>query len=280
MARREPLASSDESRPDENLLTQNAVVESDAGSIPRVERDLAAGRSEGPVVLHLPDSGEAVLELEPAGLEVGARQGLLGAEPWQLAMKRGLDVMLSVTATVLLLPLLLVTALAIAVSSPGPILYRQERVGRGGRTFQLYKFRSMYHDAHYVKPQLVDMNEVDGPVFKIKDDPRITPVGRVLRRLSIDELPQLLNVIRGDMSLVGPRPPLPEECEHYGELERQRLAVRPGITCIWQVSGRSLLDFDTWMKMDLEYIRSWNLRGDVRILARTVPAVLSGKGAY
>jgi lipopolysaccharide/colanic/teichoic acid biosynthesis glycosyltransferase len=235
---------------------------------------------EEAVVLHLPPSGDAVLELDPAPQVLDGQPGLLGARPWQLAVKRTIDVTVSILVIGLLLPLLVVTVIALAVSSRGPVLYRQERVGRGGRTFTLYKFRSMYHDAHYVKPQLIDMNELDGPVFKMKEDPRITPMGRVLRRLSIDELPQLLNVIKGDMSLVGPRPPLPEECEHYGEVEWQRLAVSPGITCIWQVSGRSLLDFDTWIRMDLEYIRTWSLRGDVRILLRTIPAVLSGKGAY
>jgi lipopolysaccharide/colanic/teichoic acid biosynthesis glycosyltransferase len=251
------------------------------GAKPETRTQLAAVEApEEAVVLHLPNSGDAVLELDPAQRVLEGQHGLLEARPWQLAVKRTIDVTVSILGLALLLPLLVLTVFALAVSSRGPILFRQQRVGRGGKTFTLYKFRSMYRDAHYVKPQLIDMNEVDGPVFKIREDPRITPVGRVLRRFSIDELPQLLNVIKGDMSLVGPRPPLPEECQHYGELERQRLAVSPGITGIWQVSGRSLIDFDTWIRMDLEYIRTWSLRGDLRILLRTIPAVLSGKGAY
>ena len=144
----------------------------------------------------------------------------------------------------------------------------------------MFKFRSMKVEAHEDRDEILHLNELEGPVFKIRDDPRVTRVGRAIRKLSIDELPQLLNVLAGDMSLVGPRPPLPEEYETYGPRERQRLAVKPGITCIWQVSGRSDLDFETWVDMDLEYIEGWTIRQDLKLLVLTIPAVLSGRGAY
>jgi lipopolysaccharide/colanic/teichoic acid biosynthesis glycosyltransferase len=142
------------------------------------------------------------------------------------------------------------------------------------------KFRSMYMDAHDHRDEHVHSNMHVGPIFKIRDDPRVTPVGRAIRRFSIDELPQLFNVLLGNMSLVGPRPPLPEEFLRYSARDRGRIAVKPGVTCIWQVSGRSDLDFETWIDMDLEYIQTWSLRLDLRLLAKTVPAVLTGRGAY
>jgi lipopolysaccharide/colanic/teichoic acid biosynthesis glycosyltransferase len=148
-----------------------------------------------------------------------------------------------------------------------------------GREFVLYKFRSMYRDAEARLEALRSRNEVSGPVFKMRDDPRVTRVGRFLRRTSIDELPQLLNVVRGDMSLVGPRPPIPSEVRQYQRWHRRRLSVKPGITCTWQVSGRSRIGFERWMELDLDYIDNWSLWSDVKILARTVPAVLSGRGA-
>ena len=166
------------------------------------------------------------------------------------------------------------------MTSPGPPIFRQTRVGIDGRRFSFYKFRSMRVTAEQERDQLVDLNERGGPIFKIKDDPRITKVGWLTRRSSIDELPQLWNVLRGDMSLVGPRPPLPAEVEQYSAWEDQRLRVKPGITCIWQVSGRSDLDFETWVAMDIEYIERWRLWLDIVLLAKTIPAVLSGRGAY
>jgi lipopolysaccharide/colanic/teichoic acid biosynthesis glycosyltransferase len=165
-------------------------------------------------------------------------------------------------------------------TSRGPGLYRSKRVGRDGEEFTLYKFRSMYDGAADERTSLAKHNEQSGPVFKMRDDPRITPLGRLLRKVSADELPQLVNVLSGKMSLVGPRPALPEEVAQYGIRASQRLAVKPGITCIWQVSGRSTIDFDTWIEMDVEYIRSWTLFRDISLLIRTVPAVLSGRGAY
>ncbi len=206
--------------------------------------------------------------------------GLLGAARWKLLLKRLIDLVGSVGLLVVLLPLLFITAAAIRITSRGPALYVQERVGKDGRPFRLLKFRSMRVSAHEQRSAVTHLNEVPGPVFKIRRDPRLTRVGRVIRRLSIDELPQLLNVLRGEMSLVGPRPPLPEECATYGPRERDRLRVLPGLTCIWQVSGRSELDFDTWVEMDLEYISTWSLMLDLRLLAKTLPAVVRGRGAY
>ena len=206
--------------------------------------------------------------------------GLLAASPAQLAAKRAIDVVGAAVALVLLSPVFLLTAAAIKATSRGPVFYVSERVGKNGKTFRFLKFRTMRVEADRAKAELIDLNEADGPVFKIKEDPRITRLGRLLRRSSIDELPQLLHVLSGRMSLVGPRPPIPEEVEQYNEYQKRRLSVKPGLTCWWQVSGRSTLDFDTWVKLDIEYIETWNLRTDLAILLRTVPAVLSGRGAF
>ena len=208
------------------------------------------------------------------------RGGLHAAARWQLAVKRTIDVIGASLALLLLSPVLIAAAIAVKLSSPGPVFYVSGRVGKDGHPFPFAKFRSMRCNAEYEKPHLVDLNEASGPVFKVRDDPRITKAGRVLRKLSIDELPQLFHVLSGKMSLVGPRPPLPEEVVTYSELEWQRLLVKPGITCIWQVSGRSDLDFDTWVQMDIQYIEEWTVFGDLRLLGRTIPAVLTGRGAY
>jgi lipopolysaccharide/colanic/teichoic acid biosynthesis glycosyltransferase len=208
------------------------------------------------------------------------RVGLHRAPPWKLGVKRSLDVAVSGLGLILLAPLFLVVGALVRLTSSGPVFFVQRRVGRDGRPFSIVKFRSMYRDAHGRRDEHVELNMHRGPIFKVKDDPRITPVGRLIRRLSIDELPQLVNVLMGDMSLVGPRPCLPEEFRTYGERELQRLLVKPGITCIWQVSGRSDVDFDTWVDMDLSYIASWSLLLDLRLLALTLPAVVSGRGAY
>ncbi|HEY8340040.1 MAG TPA: sugar transferase [Egibacteraceae bacterium] len=206
--------------------------------------------------------------------------GLLAASRLQLAAKRAIDIVVSLLALLLTLPIFAITALLIAVTSPGPVFYVQERIGRGGIPFRMLKFRSMYVDADKRKAELAALNEASGPVFKVRRDPRVTPVGRWIRKLSIDELPQLINVLRGEMSLVGPRPPLPEEYAVYDAYALRRLLVSPGLTCIWQVSGRSNIDFDQWVEMDVEYIRNWSLALDVKLLLKTVPAVLSGHGAY
>jgi lipopolysaccharide/colanic/teichoic acid biosynthesis glycosyltransferase len=194
--------------------------------------------------------------------------------------KRALDLLGASVALVLLSPVILFAALLVRITSRGPALYKSTRLGRSGRPFTFYKLRSMYINAEAERDGLMHLNEADGPVFKLRQDPRVTRVGQWLRSSSIDELPQLVNVLKGDMSLVGPRPPLPEEAEKYEAWQRRRLDVKPGITCLWQISGRSRLGFEEWMRLDLEYIRRQSLATDVWILLRTVPAVLSREGAY
>ncbi len=194
--------------------------------------------------------------------------------------KRALDITGSAVGLLLLLPFLPLIALAIRISSPGPILYKSIRLGQGGQPFVFYKFRSMVDGAHESRNFLLHLNEAEGPVFKIARDPRITRVGQFLRRTSIDEIPQLLNVLRGDMTLVGPRPPIPEEVEKYEPWQRRRLDVKPGITCLWQISGRSKLGFEEWMRLDIQYIRNQSFLLDLKILLRTLPAVISREGAY
>ena len=195
--------------------------------------------------------------------------------------KRLMDIVLAVIALLLGSPIFLVTALLVKLTSPGPIIFSQVRVGKYGRHFKFYKFRSMYIDAEARKAELMQHNEsVDGVIFKMKHDPRITPVGRFIRKFSIDELPQLFNVLFGDMSLVGPRPPLPSEVRSYTLEERKRLNITPGITCIWQVSGRSELPFSKQIALDKEYIASRSAWKDFLILLKTIPAILTGKGAW
>lgn len=197
----------------------------------------------------------------------------------QLLGKRLLDFVASLVLITLLGPILLAVAIIIKVTSPGPVLFVQKRVGMNKRIFNLYKFRSMYVDAEKRKRELEHLNEMDGPVFKIKNDPRITPFGRFIRKTSIDELPQLFNVLTGHMSLVGPRPPIPEEVDRYEWLYRKRLSIKPGITCLWQISGRNHISFKQWMELDQQYIDNWSLWLDIRILLKTVPAVLFLRGA-
>ncbi|HYW68844.1 MAG TPA: sugar transferase [bacterium] len=211
-----------------------------------------------------------------------AREGerVLSGSFYRRFIKRPLDVCASLIGLILLSPLFLVLAILVKVDSHGPVFFKQMRVGKDGREFEFYKFRSMVQDAEALKNKLMHLNELEGPVFKISDDPRITPIGRFLRRTSLDELPQLFNVLRGDMSLVGPRPPLPAEVANYESWQRQKLAVLPGITCLWQISGRNHIGFTEWMRLDIEYIRRQSLGVDVKILARTLPAVLLRKGAF
>lgn len=198
----------------------------------------------------------------------------------RLFFKRAFDMTLSAASLLLLSPLLACIAAMIRITSPGPVLFRQTRCGLGGRRFTIYKFRSMINNAEQLRAELHQHNELDGPVFKISDDPRITPVGRWLRRFSLDELPQLWNVFRGEMSFVGPRPAIPEEVEQYEDWQRRRLRMRPGLTCTWVLEGRNHVDFTRWMQLDLSYIDNWSLWLDVKIFLRTIPIVLSGRGAY
>jgi exopolysaccharide biosynthesis polyprenyl glycosylphosphotransferase len=199
---------------------------------------------------------------------------------WPTLIKRILDVAISFALLLLLGPVLLAVAVAVKLTSEGPILFRQERVGRNKRRFFIYKFRTMVPNAEKLMPALEALNEASGPVFKIKNDPRMTSIGRLLRRASLDELPQLFNVLRGDMSLVGPRPlPVRDYAAFSEDWQRRRFSVRPGITCLWQVNGRSNIGFDQWMRLDLQYLDEWSLWLDVKILARTIPAVMKGSGA-
>ena len=194
--------------------------------------------------------------------------------------KRVMDFFVSFALLAVLLPFFLIISVLIKLDSPGPVFYISRRCGKNGRIFNFYKFRSMYNDAHELKESIRHRSDVSGPIFKIKNDPRITRLGRFMRRWSIDELPQLINVLKGDMSLVGPRPPTPDEVEKYEPWQLQRLNITPGITCLWQIRGRSELSFYKWMKLDLWYINNWSFGLDMMILWRTVPAVIRGKGAY
>lgn len=197
----------------------------------------------------------------------------------QMAMKRAFDILSSGFALLVLSPMLVVVASLVKFTSKGPILFRQQRVGLHGRPFSMLKFRTMVINAEELKAKLAAQNEMDGPVFKMKNDPRITGIGRFLRKFSIDELPQLINVLRGDMTVVGPRPPVPQEVAKYQAWQRRRLSVRPGLTCIWQVSGRNEISFEQWMFMDLQYIDNWSFLKDLELIARTFPVVLTGRGA-
>jgi exopolysaccharide biosynthesis polyprenyl glycosylphosphotransferase len=199
---------------------------------------------------------------------------------WQVAYKRATDILLSSLSLIILSPLLLLVALAIRIDSPGKVIFRQTRVGKGGKQFTCFKFRSMYVDAEARMAELQQRNEATGPIFKMRNDPRRTRIGGILRRASIDELPQLLNVLKGEMSIIGPRPPLPSEVAKYAPWHLRRLDIAPGITGLWQVSGRSNLTFDEMVLLDIFYIENWSPFLDLRILLRSVPAVLFGSGAY
>jgi exopolysaccharide biosynthesis polyprenyl glycosylphosphotransferase len=202
------------------------------------------------------------------------------APSWQRVAKRAIDIAATGFALCIIGPLLILPAMiAIKITAPGPIFFGQIRVGRNGRLFKMWKLRSMVVNAEKIKMDLMASNDMDGPVFKMKKDPRVTPVGRIMRKLSIDELPQLWNVLRGEMSLVGPRPAVPKEVAQYQPWQRRRLSVTPGLTCIWQVSGRNKIGFEEWMKMDLRYIDSWSLGQDLKLIALTIPVAAVGYGA-
>jgi exopolysaccharide biosynthesis polyprenyl glycosylphosphotransferase len=198
----------------------------------------------------------------------------------QLLFKKILDITVAGTLIILASPLYVIIAVLIKLTSKGPVYFTQERCGLQGRKFKLYKFRTMVLDAESHLESLMDRNEMSGPVFKIKEDPRVTPFGQFLRKWSLDELPQLWNILHGDMSLVGPRPPIPREVEQYDDWQRRRLSMRPGLTGLWQVSGRNnISNFDDWVKLDLQYMDNWSLKEDFKIILRTVPTVLKGTGA-
>lgn len=210
------------------------------------------------------------------GLSVPAADVRLGYQ----VVKRAIDVIGAASLLLLLAPFFFLIAVCIRADSRGPVIFRQTRLGLRGRAFTFYKFRSMCVDAESSRQKILHLSEVSGPIFKMRNDPRITRVGRWLRRYSIDELPQIFHVLKGDMSFVGPRPPLLDEVAKYEDWQLRRLSVLPGITCLWQVSGRSKLSFDDWVRLDLQYIDSRCLLLDIRILIKTIPAVISGDGAY
>jgi len=231
------------------------------------------------VALYFPHMKARVVLEELEGIPLLTFTNTPGA-PFAMFLKRVQDITVSALGMALSAPLVPLIAAAVKLSSRGPVLYSQERCGLNGRRFTLHKFRTMYEGADLRLDEVAHLNEVDGPAFKARHDPRTTPVGRVLRRLSLDELPQLVNVLKGDMSLVGPRPPLPEEVERYERWQRRRLSMKPGLTGLWQVSGRAGLDdFNRWIALDLAYIDRWSLWLDLKILFKTFPAVLSTRGA-
>lgn len=198
----------------------------------------------------------------------------------QHRFKRLLDMIIVVLVTPLLMPIIAMTALAIKLESPGPVIFKQTRVGKWGKQFTCYKFRSMRINSDEIKQTLLDKNEADGPIFKIQNDPRITRIGRIIRKTSIDELPQLYNVLKGEMSIVGPRPAVPNEVLEYQFDQRRRLDAIPGLTGLQQVSGRSDLQFERWIEFDMQYIAKQSIRHDIIIILKTIPAVIFGKGAY
>jgi exopolysaccharide biosynthesis polyprenyl glycosylphosphotransferase len=233
----------------------------------------------------VPDLFELSLSRSPVDVEdfrgipvMGLRESTIGG--FNLTVKRAVDILLAGSVLALFSWLWALIALGVRLDSSGPIYFTQTRLGKGGRPFTAYKFRSMRTDAELLLAELQAHNQTNGPTFKMRDDPRVTRVGKWLRRTSLDELPQLWNVLHGEMSLVGPRPPLPSEADQYQEWHRRRLAVAPGMTGLWQVSGRSELPFDEMVLLDLYYIENWSLGLDFQILLRTIPAVLSGRGAY
>ena len=197
-----------------------------------------------------------------------------------LFLKRGLDIVASTLGLIVLSPIIILVAIAIKLESKGPVLFSQDRVGKNGKIFKIYKMRSMVQNAEELKEKLLAQNEMSGPMFKMKDDPRITKVGKFIRKTSIDELPQLINVIKGDMSLVGPRPSLPKEVKEFEPWMYERLAVTPGLTCYWQVMGRNNIDFEDWMKLDIKYVRERNFFLDIKLIFKTFFVLFGDKNAH
>jgi len=225
-----------------------------------------------------PQTEPAALLRPPAAVPPRPRARTV-PESWH-AVKRVMDVAFGTAALIVLAPVVLLAAVGVMIVSPGSPFFLQERVGKDERPFKLFKLRTMVEGAHLFHDDMHALNEVEGPVLKIRNDPRLHPLGKLLRRTSVDEVPNLINVLRGEMSIVGPRPPLPSEARTYDEFALRRLTVKPGITCLWQISGRSNVSFDEWMRLDNAYIDSWSPLMDVAILVKTIPAVLRGEGAH
>ncbi len=225
-----------------------------------------------------PELRDVALERESAINLVDTSE--IKESPSYIFVKRFIDIVAALLLIILFLPIIPVVGILIKLDSQGPVLFKQKRIGKNGKEFDFYKFRSMIDDAEAVIRTLRPLSKDNGPIFKLKDDPRVTPVGRFLRRSSLDELPQLLNVLKGDMSIVGPRPNLPSEVSHYLSWQKRRLDVTPGITCFWQIAGRSHIGFQEWMRLDLEYIRKRSMLTDLKIMIKTIPAVIARKGAY
>lgn len=281
-----PLASDFEEFP--SLLRERSIDEvvialPMKSMYPQASRIATLCEEQGIIVRLLPDLFDLRLSQSKTGvLDDVAMITLCShvAEGWQHLAKRVLDFTVSLLVVIAFAPIFLLTAVLIKLTSPGPVFFIQERVGLSKRRFRLYKFRTMVADAECRMYEIEHLNEVCGPVFKIKNDPRLTPLGKFLRKLSIDELPQLLNVLKGDMSLVGPRPlPVRDYQRFAQDWQRRRFSVRPGITCLWQVNGRSSVPFEKWMELDMQYIDQWSLRLDFEILVKTIPAVIKGAGA-
>jgi exopolysaccharide biosynthesis polyprenyl glycosylphosphotransferase len=257
-----------------------ASSDMDVNEVSHVAKAVRLEGVEVRVTATLPQVLSSRLSVQPLGGLMALSLRPVRLSGTQAAAKRVFDLLLGGVALLVTLPLWAALAVVIKLTSSGSVLFRQQRVGRRGRPFTILKFRTMRRDADRMREGLLDLNEADGPLFKLRDDPRVTRVGRWLRRWSLDELPQLVNVVRGEMSLVGPRPPLPEEVREYEEWQFDRLEVQPGITGLWQVSGRSDLSFDEYVRLDLFYIENWSLAYDLFIVAKTVPKLFSRRGAY
>jgi exopolysaccharide biosynthesis polyprenyl glycosylphosphotransferase len=270
----------------ENVIDEVIISLPMKSSYDKASRILAACEEQGVIVRNLSDifhmkQARSKTEYFEGESLVSHYPGAMSGWGWQVAVKRVMDFLLSIFVLIILSPLLILTALLIKITSPGPVFFIHDRVGFNKRRFRLCKFRTMFEGAEQKRAQLQGINEVGGPVFKIKNDPRVTKIGKILRKASIDELPQLINVLKGDMSLVGPRPlPLRDYNGFDQDWHRRRFSVRPGITCLWQVSGRSDIPFEKWMELDLDYIDSWSLWLDAKIIWKTIEVVIKSAGAY
>lgn len=258
------------------------IVALEKEELPKADTVLDIAEQMGVTVCSLPELFHPTITKSKPGFINSMPVMLYRAVPDNqpvLFVKSVIDKLGALLGIIIFSPIMLLATLAIKFEDKGPILFKQTRSGLNGKRFPLYKFRTMVVDAESKKNQLSDLNEMSGPVFKIKNDPRVTKIGSILRKTSMDELPQFFNVLRGEMSLVGPRPPLPNEVAQYEPWQHRRLSVKPGVTCTWQVNGRNRIDFEDWMRLDLEYIDNWSLWNDTKIIVKTIPAVLKGSGA-